>query len=226
MEFHGPERADFANVYSLNRAYLRYLSSASECDPQLRRLSPPIARRLADLSEKEQLRLARAPFLLQSYREHDMGRWERLFCEQRNGDLLALTAPLEDDLARLASAGLGFLWQLAKREPYAVRVLSGASFDWCERLAESTLFELYSNIADHGDIVEPRFANNPGFWNKLLGAGLSTKPDVQAAARICALQTVLTRHSPQSHSRLRVAARNIRPSTASSSDVHRDTDRR
>lgn len=206
MHYQGPEAADLGNVVALNSAWLNWLGATRSLQPADRGLPAAVQEKLASLQHAQRERLARAPFLLMSFREHDEARWQRLFAERRNLDLLQSLQACDDAAARIVAAGIGFIWQLAGRNPYAARLVSGASLNWCEQLAELTLVELFERIAGQGDLLMPRLADNANFWNKLLAAGMHPRRDVRAAARACALQTVLTVNTGVPYRRLRAAA--------------------
>lgn len=180
MDYQGPEPADLANVYSLNRAFLAHLrdTAADRLHPHGKETD--IVEKLAALDARRLRYLGRVPFLLLSLRENDDDCWTRLFSEDIAADLLA---PL-NDAARLQAASLAFLWQLARRNAYAARLVSGASLSWCERLCECTLVDALARAGTRGDLLAPRLADNPDFWGKLLGAGTSAERDVRVAARL------------------------------------------
>lgn len=192
MDFSGPEPADFANVQSLNDAFLKHLRRPA-AGKQLRQgLSPALQPLLAALTDQQVRRLSKVPFLLFSLRERDDSYWSRVFADDPTGDLFAATQSLADDGGQLVAAALGFLWQLSSSNPYAARVASGASVNWCERLADSTLFCLLQRTVGRGDLLVLRLADNNNLWKKLLAAGISSERDVRLAAQQCALQTMLT----------------------------------
>ena len=74
MHYHGPDRADLANVFVLNSAFIawqrtRPLESARDSGGL-----PGICERLAALNLAQRERLARTPFLLMSLAEDDEAR--------------------------------------------------------------------------------------------------------------------------------------------------------
>lgn len=205
MDFSGPQATDFANVKSLNHAFLNCLRRPS-CGRHLRQQLPQKIQCLVEgLTDFQVQRLSSAPFLLLSLRERDAAYWQALFDADASGDLLiVLDSGTETD--QLAIAGLAFLWALAKRNPYATRLVSGATLNWCEQLAERTVLQLLQQSSGRRDLLQPRFAGNTHFWNKLLGPGLSSERDVRSAAHLAALQSVLT-EDPSTHYRaIRAAA--------------------
>ena len=134
MEFSGPQKAEFNNVRSLNRGFLDSLRTASEATGLRQALSPKLRPMVEGLTDLQAQRLSEAPFLLLSLREQDSDYWSALFADDPNGDLLALASSDGRD-RHLSAAALGFLWQLAQHNPYAVRLISGATIKWCDRLA-------------------------------------------------------------------------------------------
>jgi hypothetical protein len=200
MHFQGPLPEDLDNVYSLNRAFL---------DLERRdaiRLPDKLATHFDRLDDLERRRLARSPFLLFSIAETEPDRWERLFEGGFERDLVDRVALPAAELAELASAATGFLWQLAGRNPYAVRVMSGASLDWCERLAARPLVEAVRFVCSESELIAPRLAEHALFWHRLLVAGTSTQKDVRRAARLSALQALLATRSDERYRRIPAAA--------------------
>lgn len=202
--FEGPESIDYRNVRALNRAYLSLLAADPQVRRSLRVLSPPLARRVTTLTTAEADRLAATPFLLLSFRERDDELWRRIFDDDRGPDLFA--GGVTSDYDRLRSAGLGFAWQLARQNPYTLRLICGASLHWCEQLAERTVFGLLAAAAPHTDLLALRRADDSALWWKLLDAGTVRNRAVRDAAHVSALQTVLTRPADASARTFAVAA--------------------
>jgi hypothetical protein len=192
MHYHGPDTADLANVFMLNRAFIAWQRASTPDTAPERGLPPDIRARFAALSCEQHERLARVPFLLMSFAEDDAARWHALFAEQRTRDLLQCVQRRDETASRLIAAGLGFLWQLAQRNPYAVRLVSGASLTWSEQLAACTLMDLFSRALEDQALLAPRMADRPDLWHRLLTAGVSNRRHLRRAARVAALQTVLT----------------------------------
>lgn len=191
MDFSGPEPADFRNVRSLNYEFLSCLRSSTTGIDLRRQMAAELGTIICSLTDLQVERLSATPFLLFSLRESDMDYWSCLSAEEPHGDLLS-TAKLPKELGQLAAACLGFLWQLAQRNPYAARLISGATLSWCEQLADRTLFRVMQRMSARSDLLHPRRAADEGFWLKLLGPGLSSEQDVRIAAQLSALQSILT----------------------------------
>ncbi len=205
MDFNGPEPADLAEVQSLNIAFLEYLRAAPD-GQLLQQLPTSLRPAVVALTDRQVQRLAAVPFLLLTMRESDHAYWARLFGDRPMGDLFACAPVVVDELGRITSATLGFVWQLSRRNPYATRLVCGGTLDWCEQLAACTLLRLLQRAVDHQDLIGVRFSGSIEFWHRLLGAGLSSEAGVRRAAHLCALQTVLTAPELMNGSRLRAAA--------------------
>lgn len=213
MEFRGPGRADFDNVESLNRAFLRLLKQLPEIRRCLEGLPAALAEQLVALPEGAADRLAKTPFLLLSFRERDDEAWEALFTDGGRRDLFAVPPLPSDDLGRLIAAGLGFAWQLARQNPYAARVICGASLHWCERLAERTIFQVLACAGARAEVLTLRCAGDGELWSKLLASGTSRERQVRRAAHISAMQSMLTRASVPERRKWAAAACAVRVPT-------------
>lgn len=202
MPFRGPEAADLANVRALNRTFIDLIrAERAHCGGQ--------GERVAALDRRRAERLAECPFLLYSLSEHDTLRWQRGFDTVAQQDLVDVLARPGDELVRLGLVSLGFLWQFARRRPYAARVVSGAPLVWCEMLAESTLVGASQFVADEPGLVGLRLAEDSDFWRKLLVAGTNCDQQVRRAAQLSALHTLLTKTTDDIRLRLPVAARSM-----------------
>lgn len=211
MEFEGPSAVDYENVHSLNRALLALLKRDPACRRCLKALRARQAARLLGLTDQQAGRLARTPFLLFSLRERDDRFWEPVFADQGTRDLFAAPPSTSDELGRLIAAGLGFVWQLAKHNPYAARLICGASLHWCEQLTERTFLHVLALAGMQPDILTLRAAADAELWDKLLGNGVSRVHAVRRAAHISALQCVLTSAAQPAASRWAAAARATQP---------------
>ena len=228
MDFQPPDAADLTNVYSLNRAFLDLLTTATE--PVGDRDLQPAAtvNGIRALGQRHRLRLAETPFLLFSLAEHDAARWRAVFDGSYELDMFGnLEAPTSNE-SRVVQAALGFLWQLAKKRPYAARVVSGASYYWCERLSLCTLVDLFNFAATESRLLTMRLADHAALWRKLIVGGTSDDASIRAAAKMSALQTVLTTIDDEPRERLPAAACSMpAPSTrvAERATVSRNTAR-
>jgi hypothetical protein len=204
MDFFGPAAADYRNVESLNRAFLSELRS-STAGPSWRRLLASATReQIKALTDLQLERLAACPFLLLSFREDEPEYWRNLVATGPAGDLLHEAPP--PAVGRIVASGLAFLWQLAQRSPYSVRLVSGGGGGFCECLGDVTIVRLLRSAAARNDVVSPRFAEEPAAWTTLLSSGISPTPRVRAAAQLSVLQRMLTIAAPEPRQRLRAAA--------------------
>lgn len=211
MLFEGPSAVDYENVRSLNRAFLTVLKRDVEAPRCLRGLSPKLAARLPVLTDHQAERLSWTPFLLFSFRERDDRFWEPMFESDGNGDLFSPAGETSDGVGRLVAAGLGFVWQLAKHNPYAARLICGASLHWCEQLTERTFLHVLAIAGRQRDVLTIRSAADDELWRKLLGNGTSRERAVCRAAHISALQRVLTHAMQPTAKRFAAAACATRP---------------
>ena len=211
MHFSTPEPADLADVQSLNAAFLHGMRADLAGHPLREQLAPSLRPLICGLTELQIVRLASAPFLLLSLREYDDDYWNLLLADEPNRDLFLPGPAAANEFCRISAAALAFLWQLARHNAYAARLVCGATLDWCERLASCSLFSVLQRTADRGDLIHPRLGHDESFWRRLLGAGLSSEHDVRNAAQLCALQVVLT----ESH----IAARGLLPAAACRAQV-------
>lgn len=191
MAFDGPQTADYENVLSLNKAYLGVLRRDSRSHYGLAHMTPELFGVITELPERQIDRLASAPFLLLSFREHDERYWDTVLATDRDRDLFSRSG--SEDIDTLISAGLGFVWQLARDNPYAVRLFCGASLYWCERIAEQTFYQLLSSVMARGGVPVLRHAHDRGLWSKLLDSGINVQGRIRGAAQMSAMQTILTR---------------------------------
>lgn len=211
MQYHGPNQADLANVFVLNRAFITWQRTRPPGESRERGLAPEVHARLRALDCEQRERLARTPFLLMSLAEDDDTRWQAIFAERVTRDLLQCLQVRDETASRLAAAALGFLWQLAQRNPYAARLVSGASLSWCEQASACTLMDLYARALEDQALLAPRMAEETDLWNRLLSGGVSNRRDVRLAARVAALQTVLTQRRVRPYRPLAAAARRMPP---------------
>ena len=206
MHYHGPDRADLTNVFVLNTAFIAWERTKPLGTVRDDGTSPEIGERIAALDREQRERLARTPFLLMSLAEDDEVRWQSFFTEQQTRDLLQCVQIRDEAASRLTAAALGFLWQLAQRNPYGARLVSGASLAWCEQLAACTLMDLFTRTLEDPTLLAPRMADRAGLWDKLLTAGVSNRRHLRLAARVAALQTVLTNAPAHPERKLAAAA--------------------
>lgn len=206
MDFGALKLTDLDDVRSLNHAFLMYLRGR-DCGQALREhFAPALQTVVCGLSESQIRRLAESPFLLLSIRERDDNYWRLLLADSPTADLFSGRLPGNDEAGRILAATLGFLWQLARGNSYAARLICGASLYWCEQLAACTLYKLLQRAADRSDLVVPRLADNAAFWDRLLGSGLSSEASVRSAAHLSALQTILTATDTIAYAQMRTAA--------------------
>ncbi|MEQ8206941.1 MAG: hypothetical protein RIA65_12245 [Woeseia sp.] len=209
MDYLGPQHADYTNVRALNRAFLDLLADLLRAQGLCHGLAPGLFERLQAQRSLQRERLASAPFLLFSLREADGEFWDGLFVSCRERDLFA-SAPSDQAVNRLVTASVAYLWQLARQNAYAARVICGASLHWCEQIAEQSLMDIVQAAAC-ADVLRLRSPADSALWHKLLDDATSGERAVRDAARITALQRVLTDGAGQRTQRPALAARSFQP---------------
>ncbi len=184
-EFPGPSPDDYANVRALNAAFIE-----ATCE----------------LKGPQRGRLAAAPFLLFSLREDDIQWWVRVLAEQHQGDLMDEAEIENPELRRIRTAAISFLWQLGRRNPYAVRIISGATITWCQKITDLPLVILLSRISGRGDLMMSRLDDPAANGERLLGRGTSARRQVRRSSQLTALQALLTRTGLDNYTQLPAAA--------------------
>lgn len=184
-EYPGPNPDDYANVLALNTAFIK---AASE------------------MKGPQRGRLAAAPFLLFSFRERDLDWWDEALVENLQEDLMAAPELDNPQLRRIQIAALSFLWHLARRNPYATRIITGANVSWCEKIADLPLVTLLDRIGARGDLMQSRLDNSDDFGERLLGDGTSSRRNVRRSSQLVALQSLLTQATFDNYTRLPAAA--------------------
>jgi hypothetical protein len=191
MEYEGPTQEHLTNVRALNRAWLR--------------LRPQESKGLPRFSDTRLERLASAPFLLFSFREHDDQWWRLLLDGGPQQDLLEERPIMSIDLIALQLAGLAFLSELARCNPYVARLISGAPLSWCEQIASGTLVD----VLDCGArflLIESRFDDASALHKRLWRCGGGAPQEMRVFAQTGALQAMLTSRELVPYRRMPAAA--------------------
>ena len=207
MAFDGPQKADFGNIVPFNQEFLALLRQEKGLRKSIVELPESQRQRLVTLDRPEALRLAETPFLLFSFREHDDVYWDRILTEPASPGLFQKR--VSENVRNLMSSALGFIWHLAQRDPFTLRLFSGAPLSWCENIADLTLHHLLDAVYRSGDLPVLRFSYHRELWRSLLDGGVSGRVPIRMAAQLSSLQIVLSR-SQQSTQWAR-AARTLRP---------------
>ncbi len=184
-EFPGPGQDDYDNVLALNSAFIRATS---------------------ELKGPQRGRLAATPFLLFSLREDDMAWWSQALAADPQQDLIGSADRPTPLLHCVQVAALSFLWQLAQKNAYAVRVLSGATIAWCDVISELPLLTLLDRVGGRGDLIRSRLDTPDIIGERLTGPGISASKILRRSSQLCALQSLLTRTSLEAPAKLSSAA--------------------
>ncbi len=224
MSFEGPGARDFDNVASLNAAYLAMLGAEPALARGLSGCASTVRERLLRLTQGECRRLAETPLLLFSFRERDDRYWDGILDKRPEPGLFRSSG--SEPVDTLVAAALGFIWQLANGNPYALRLICGATLYWCERIAERTFFGLLDAVRNAGDVPRLRHGHSAALWEKLLNEGTSADREVRQAAQLAALQSVLTDPAPSpASSSWRLAAKRIDSAGTSAASVRDQSER-
>jgi hypothetical protein len=187
-EYPGPSEDDYANVLALNTAFIKATF---------------------EMKGPQRGRLAAAPFLLFSVRERDSEWWDEALQEQRQGDLMPVAELESSELRRIQTAALSFLWQLARRNSYAVRIISGATMPWCEKIIDLPLLTLLDRIGPRGDLMQSRLEHPEMLGERLLGDGTSSRASIRRSSQLTVLQSLLTSSRFDDYTKLPAAACNM-----------------
>ncbi len=201
MEFQGPTNDDLVNISALNRLFLGAYPEIEVCLQTAGGTRP---------TEAELARLAGVPFLLFSFRERDGDFWQQVLGDDRQLALMESTEAGDARGVELKVAGLSFLWQLVRRNPYAARLVCGATVDWCDLVARVTLVRLLQATALRTDLLRTRFPAEDNLWRRLLHSGISAQPEIRLAAHHSALQAMLARSRESERDRMAAAACNMK----------------
>lgn len=219
MHYPGPRTTDFREVAALNAAFLRLLGSDEGADQLLAGVATEIGARLCSLDDQAVSRLADAPFLLFSLRETDDDYWDEVNSNAGSYSLFAGSRSECSDRTRLIAASLGYVWQMARQNPYILRLICCASLYWCERIAEQPIMNVINRATATNDLLALRAAGNAGLWRKLLAGGLDRRTNVRTATHHSVLQNLLMRPLRGQGDRWRSAACRTRvPSVSLSAD--------
>jgi len=224
MSFDGPVERDFENVASLNAAYLALLGTEPTLQRGLSACPASLRKRLTGLSRLDCRRLSATPLLLFSFRERDDRYWDAVLDSSPEPGLFRSSG--SEPVDTLVAAALGFIWQLANRNPFALRLICGATLYWCERIAERTFFGLLDAVRNAGDVPVLRHGHSEALWQKLLDDGISADVSVRRAAQLAALQSVLTDPAPaQAAASWPLAARHVHPAGLRVAEIRERTKR-
>jgi len=184
-EYPRPGLDDYANVQALNSAFIKASS---------------------ELKGPQRGRLAASPFLLFSLRENDPDWWEDALADQCQRDLMESSEFARPQLRSIQTAALSFLWQLSRRNPYAVRVISGATIAWCEMISNLPIITLLDRVGARGDLMLSRLDDPDAIGERLLGGGTSSERNVRRSSQLTALQALLTRPAAGNYTAISAAA--------------------
>lgn len=188
MEYRALTPDDLDNVRALNAVWLQ----SGEADA-------------GRLPARHIDRLAATPFLLFTLQEDDDDCWQRLLDRPPQRTLLQDSGPAADERRSLQAAALAFLWELARRNPYAARLVSQASTRWCQLVTPVPLMRLLICAADC-NLIKARCDADAAVFRRLLRRGGSGPDDMREAVQLSAMQALLTARRAGRHEQPRAAA--------------------
>lgn len=184
-EYPGPGPDDYTNVQALNLEFIRVTST---------------------MKGPQRGRLAASPFLLFSLREHELDWWDDALQDSHQRDFSESPQLDSPALRQIQFAALSFLWHLGRRNPYAVRIISGAGVAWVDQITQLPLVTLLDRIGMRADLMCSRLENAAAFADRLLSDGTSSRSVVSRSSQFAALQMLLTRKGVDDYATLPSAA--------------------
>ncbi|MEM8547355.1 MAG: hypothetical protein AAGF46_04240 [Pseudomonadota bacterium] len=146
-----------SEVCSLNQAFIKTMLSAAAAGRMA--LEPRLQEALQSAHEAATGSVGRCPFLLYRLEFPPPAVHEHAASSLGGG------RGDSDGATSLASMTLAFLWQLARSDMAAARIVAGASVTWCQDLAGRPLAEL-APLARQA-VLTPRLIDVPGYWRDL-----------------------------------------------------------
>lgn len=219
MNYASPKAADFVEVHALNATFLKLLRSPDAPARVTAELPADVAEVLVSLDDEALGHLALAPFLLCSLRELDDDFWDAVHQEGHTPSLFDPDPANGRETAHFISAAIGFIWQMARQNPYTLRLTCCASLRWAERIAEQPLMTLIER-ATRSDILRLRAENDPRIWRRLLTAARTQDAGVRQTLLNSVLQTLLVASNSSRPRRLKTAACRTDVPAASLVDGH------
>lgn len=188
MHHQGLIEGHLEEVAALNAQYLALLLArgAPAADPRLAADSPLLAR-MARLGEERLAELADCPFLLYTLGE------DELIPQYRGFGRAEELADASRGLPALALMSLTWLRSLARRNPFAVRLIAGATEGWCVELAGAAPGALVNHARRAERWMRPRFAREGRFWEDAIAAIEERRGERLRAVRTAGLQRLLSR---------------------------------
>lgn len=162
-----------SRVQELNSDYLELLAAERASDQsvgQLQYFAPRLQVALAGLSYEQRARLAAVPYALYSLRFEDARFWQ-MTCDtsHRRIDERCLAAAQGSSLRALfVEIALMQAWYIASTHPLAARMIYSMGDSVRERVAALSLWQVKRIVAEHAQLMTPRWPTNPCFWPDLV----------------------------------------------------------
>lgn len=166
MQFGPLSQADLRRVAAINAAYLQFIAGDDRHAERHRRLLSAAARqRVLALDASGREVVAACPFLLCSVRDLSIGADAP---GRRTLQLIGGTGSGADLVVFMA---LTMLSRIARRRPFAARVLSGTDIAWCRELEALDEPAIAGIARAQAARLKPVHADVPEFWSELLRSG-------------------------------------------------------
>lgn len=179
MRFAGISSTEIMEVTRLNKAYLQACRTAGGIQKAFTdALGTEAARALRQISPDALTRAAEAPYFLFDLPELQLPEAD----EELQPELIKVASPADKSLTQLA---LGFALELDRRDPFALRLVSGSDSGWALALAELSHTEIRSYVDAKAIRLRPVHRHLPGFWADWFAAAISNDTNDQRDA-LCA----------------------------------------
>ncbi len=175
MAYTGLSARTIAEVRALNRCFLRRIREPGDRDTALSADWLELVRRLGAAPCR---RVAEAPFLLLDVGKLDLGA-------MADTDLFSRATRADTELWLMT---LSLCWQFAQREPFALRVISGAGLEWCDALGDTCFAELADRVGTCAPPPRPALLDTTSWWADYAAACTGNERGKVAALQMAGLQ--------------------------------------
>ncbi len=186
MHFAGISSTEILAVRMLNKAYLQECRLADSLNASFgEALGQTVSAAVRDAPPESLTRAAAMPFFLFDLSELTLPAPG----EELQRELGLRSSESSRSLMQLA---LGFAQDLGRRDPFALRVVSGCDNAWAQLLGELSLTEIRAYVECSAARLQPIHAHVPGFWADWL-ASMQGDGDDWDALRARGLQHLIQR---------------------------------
>ncbi len=199
MAYTGLRAAEISEIRRLNQQYLGALATNGVSDISLKaKVGKKRWEWFVRAKNEQLLRLSTLPYLL--FRLDTVNA--HLASPSKNAELFAAHQQAGTQLLSMATA---FAHQLAQRDLFSLRVITGATEDWCHWLQGMSLVRLSEIARSTNAPIVPILGDNKTYWPELFDAARFNRPERLQAVAIAGMQHLISRQS--SHWSQAIAAR-------------------